>query len=136
MVFSILWFLYNTLTNGIFLFRNSFTSRAKISTGSSSYVKSGLSSIVSEETTCDGSDRYLPNVETWKTLWILSKSEGKAKRYAIGPTFFNHRIWTNGSRAQLAPFFSQISSPSPKAILPKTLLSPISYRTSFLFMSE
>ena len=87
MVSSVLWFLHNTLINRIFLFRNSFTSRAKISTGSSSYVKSGLSSIVSEETTCDGFDQYLFNIETWKTLWIFSKFEGKAKRYAIESTF-------------------------------------------------
>ena len=50
------------------LFRYSLTSRTKISTGSSSYVKSGLSSIVSEETSCDGSNLYLFSIETWKTL--------------------------------------------------------------------
>ena len=84
---SVLWFLHNTLTIGIFLFRNSFTSRAKISAGSSSYVKSNLSSIVFEETTCDGSNQYLLNIEIWKTLWIFSNSGGNTKRYATGPIF-------------------------------------------------
>ena len=84
---SVLWFLHNTLTNGIRLFRNSLTSRAKISIGSSSYVKSGLSSIVSKETTCDGSDLYLLHIDTWKTLWIFSNFGGKANLYATGPIF-------------------------------------------------
>ena len=83
----ILWFLHNILTNGIRLFHNSLTSRVKISTGSSSYVKSGLSSITSKETTCDGSDLFLLNIVTWKTLWIFSNSGGKASLYATGPTF-------------------------------------------------
>ena len=61
---SVLWFLHSTLTNGIFLLRNSFTSRAKISTGSSSYVKSDLSSIVSVEITLDRSDQYLRSMDT------------------------------------------------------------------------
>ena len=84
---SVLWFLHNTLTNGIRLFRNSLTSQAKISTGSSSYVKYGLSSITSEETTRDGSDLYLLYFETWKTLWMFSNSGGKASLYATRPTF-------------------------------------------------
>ena len=87
MTSSVLWFLHNTLTNGIRLFRNSLTFQAKISIGSSSYVKSGLSSITSEENTCDGSDLYILNIETWKTLWIFSNYGGGASLYAIGPTF-------------------------------------------------
>ena len=111
--------MHNTLTNRIFLFHSSFTSRAKISIGSSSYVKYGLSSIVSEETTCDGSDRYLRSMDTWKTLWIFSNSGGNAKWYATRPTFLitSYEPMNLGSTC---PFF-RISSPSSKAILSKTL---------------
>ena len=97
---SVLWFLHSTLTNGIRLFRT----LTKISTCSSSYVKSDLNSIVSEETTCDGSDLYLLSIDTWKTLWIFSNSGGKANRYAIGPTFSITSYEPNEHWAQLAIF--------------------------------
>ena len=87
MAFFVLWFLHNTLANGMCLFHNSLTSQAKISIGSSSYVKSSLSSIASKETTYDGFDLYLLNIETWKKLWIFSNSGGKASLYANEPTF-------------------------------------------------
>ena len=133
-VSSVLWSFHNTLTNIIRLFRNSFTSRAKISTGSSLYVKFGLSSIVFEETTCDGSDLYLCSIDTWNTLWIFFNYGGKANLYATGPTF---SITSNGpinlGLAELAIF------PKSHYFLPRRYLqkyfSSISYRLSFLFMS-
>ena len=117
MASSILWFLDNTLTNEIRFFCNSFTSPTKISTDSSSYIKFGLTSIVYEETTCDGSDLYLLSIDTWKTLWIFSNSGGKANLYAIGPTF---SITSYGPMSLgLNLPFSQISLLSSKAILSK-----------------
>ena len=119
MASSVLWFLHNTLTDGIHLFHNSLTSRAEISTGSSLYVKSGLSTIVSEKTTCDGSDLYLLSIDTRKTLWIFSYSRGKANLYATGPTFSITSYGPMNLGLNLP--FSQISLPSSKAILSKIL---------------
>ena len=129
----VLWFLHSTLTSGIFLFRNSFTSRAKISTVSSSYVKSGLSSIVFEETTCDGSDRYLRSMDTWNTLWIFSKSGGNANLYATGLTF---SITSYGpiNLGLYFPFFPNLITFFQGDTF-KNTFSPISYQISFLFMS-
>ena len=126
---SVFWFLHNTLTNEIHLFHNSFTSRAKISTGSSSYVKSGLSSIVSEETTCDGADLYLRSIDTWNTLWIFSNYGGKTNLYATGPTF---SITSNGPinpRLNL-PFFPYLITFFQGDTF-KNTFSMISYRMSF-----
>ena len=133
MASSVLWFLHNTLTNGIFLFCSSFTSRAKISTGSSSYVKSGLNSIVFEETMCDGSYRYLRSMDTWKTFWIISNSGGNAKQYATGPTFSVTSYGPINLGLNL-PFFPNLITFFQGDTF-KNTFSPISYRISFLFMS-
>ena len=128
---SVLWFLHSTLTNEICLFRNSLTSRAKISTGSSSYVKSDLSSVVYEKTTCDGSDLYLLSIDTWKTLWIFSNSRGKANRYAIGPTFSITSYGPMNLGLNL-PFFPNLMTFFQGDTF-KNTFSSISYRMSFLF---
>ena len=131
MASSVLWFFHSTLTNGIHLFHNFFTSQAKISTCYSLYIKYGLSSIVSEETTCDGSDLYLLSIDTWKTLWIFSNSGGKANQYATRPTFsitsYNPmNLWL------ILPFFSNLMT-FFQGYTFKNTFSLISYRMSFLF---
>ena len=132
MASSILWFLNNTLTNEIRFFCNSFTSQTKISTDSSSYIKFGLTSIVYEETTCDGSDLYLLSIDTWKTLWIFSNLGAKANLYATGPTF---SITSYGlmSLGLNFPFFPNLITFFQGDTF--KILSPISYQISFLLMS-
>ena len=125
MASSVLWFLHNTLTNKIFLFY-------RISTSSSSYVKSDLSSIVSGEITCDGSNQYLLNIETWKTLCIFSKFGGNAKRYATGPIFSITSYGLINLGLNLLFFPNLITFFQVDTF--KNTCWPISYRISFLFM--
>ena len=121
------------LTNGIHFFCNSFTSRAKIFTVSSSYIKFCLSSIVSEKTTCDGSDLYLLSIDRWKTLWIFSNYRGKSNLYATGPTFSITSYGPMNLGLNLHFFPNLITFFQGDTF--KITFSPISYRISFLLMS-
>ena len=129
----VLWFLHSTLTSGIRFFRNSFTSRAKISTCLSLYVKSDLSSIVYEETTCDGSDLYRFSIDTWKTLWIFSNSGNEVNLYTTGPTFSITSYGLMNLELNL-PFYPNLIIFFQDDTL-KNTFSSISYRISFLLMS-
>ena len=61
---SLLWCCQSTFTNGTCLFRNCFTSRARMVFGSSSYDKSSCTYISCTGSMCDSSERYLRSIDT------------------------------------------------------------------------
>ena len=58
------WCCQSTFTNSTFLFRNCFTSIAKMVFGSSSYDKSSYTCISCTGSMCDSSERYLRSINT------------------------------------------------------------------------
>ena len=79
-IFLTLSLLYSTFTIDTTLFLKTFFLLSKIITGCTSNNKSSLSSTSGIFKTCQGSEMYFLNIETWKTSWILSKSRGNFKR--------------------------------------------------------
>ena len=69
---------HNTLTRGIILFRNYFTSVSNIDAGTSWYVMFSFIWIGSSRITCEESGRYFRSCDTWKTLCKLDKLGGRA----------------------------------------------------------
>ena len=61
---SLPWCCQSTFTNGTCLFRNCFTSRARMVFGSSSYDKSSYTCISCTGSMCDLSERYLRSINT------------------------------------------------------------------------
>ena len=61
---SLPWCCQSTFTNGTCLFRNCFTSRAKMVFSSSSYDKSSCTCISYTGSMCDSSERYLRSIDT------------------------------------------------------------------------
>ena len=61
---SLPWCCQSTFTNGTYLFRNCFTSRAKMVFGSLSFDKSSCTCISCTGSMCDSSERYLRSIDT------------------------------------------------------------------------
>ena len=61
---SLPWCCQSTFTNGTCLFRNCFTSRAKMVFGSSSYEKSSCTCFSCTGSMCYSSERYLRSIDT------------------------------------------------------------------------
>ena len=61
---SLPWCCHSTFTNGTCLFRNCFTSQARMVFGSSLYDRSSCTCICCTGSMCDSSERYLRSIDT------------------------------------------------------------------------
>ena len=77
---STLSFIHNTMTIEMILFLNSFILLSTIPISYTSKDKYSLSSTGGASRTCNGSNIYFLNMETWKTSWMCSKSRGHFNR--------------------------------------------------------
>ena len=85
-------FLHKTLTIGITLFLSSFILWSTIPTSYTSKDKSYLSSTNGVSKTCERSEIYFLNMETWNTSCIRSKSCGNSNRQVIDPILSRARM--------------------------------------------